>query len=86
MADLFGEETITKEYFVFRLYKVWDAAEENDGHRAIGMLIGGMSVNAVAIFLESTAAPFGDFRTSQGNRLILDRQRYGRPKALTARE
>ena len=66
MADLFGEETITKEYSVFRLYKVWDAAEENDGHRAIGMLIGGMSVNAVAIFLESTAAPFGDFPNVTG--------------------
>ena len=30
------------------------------------MLIGGMSVNAVAIFLESTAAPFGDFPNVTG--------------------
>ena len=39
---------------------------ENDRHRAIGMLEGGMSVNAAAISFESTAAPFGDFPNVTG--------------------
>ena len=60
---------------------------ENDRHRAIGMLEGGMSVNAVAITFgvhRSTIWRLSERPRATGS--VLNRPRSGRPKALTARE
>ena len=60
---------------------------ENDRHRAIGMLEGGMSVNAVAISFgvhRSTIWRLSERPRATGS--VLNRPRSGRPKALTARE
>ena len=69
MTDLLREKTITKEYSFFSIKQGIGRRRgipENDRHSAIGMLEGGMSVNAVAISFESTAAPFGDFPNVTG--------------------
>ena len=60
---------------------------ENDRHRAIGMLEGGMSVNAVAISFgvhRSTIWRLSERPRATGS--VLNRPRSGRPKAITARE
>ena len=60
---------------------------ENDRHRAICMLKGGMSVNAVAISFgihRNTIWKLSERHRTTGS--VLDRPRSGRPKALTARE
>ena len=90
MTDFLREKPMTKEYSFFSIIQSMGRRRgmpETDGHRAIGMLEGGTSVNAVAISFgvhRSTILRLSERHRATG--WVLNRPRSGRPKGLTVRE